>query len=458
MASTMNAVCTQKTGFRRKLLSERIHYRAPFCSVIMAARIKGAVPREDLARAINKAALMHPLLGTGIAIEGDGSAWFVPGEFKELPLEIKEKKNDMQWMEKAIAEYKKPFALDKGPLIRFILLDSQQSSDLLVMCHHAICDGISLVYLIRDILSFLAEPDKEAEPLPIPPVLDLSCLTGPVRIGLLPKLVLGHFSRAWKKRMKVFGEEDYAKIYRSFWDREKLNIIIHSMRQGMSSSLADRCRKEGVTVNSAVCTAFEAAQHTVQKDIRHFKRTGIAVNLRNRMSESPGEGMGLFAGGNSVRLEYVPGKPFWDMAREFDRKVKKLLSGGYKLYEILLFNSMEQTLIDAVYFHLFGGFENKTAASFAKLLHFDRKIPGLGVTNLGKVHIPEIYGPYVLESLFFVPPNIPGGEKVLGVVTAGGIMNISLVSLESHLDPHTAQKVMDCAVAYLENAVSAGGP
>jgi NRPS condensation-like uncharacterized protein len=338
---------------------------------------------------------------------------------------------------------------------RFILLDSVDCSDLLLVCHHTICDGMSLVYLIRDIMTFLGDPGMEAEPLPVPPALDAACFPAPAGTGLLPGLIFNHFNKAWKKDRHVFNENDYDRIFKNFWDKEKLYVITHSMKEDIISALASRCRKEGVTVNSAVCTAFNIAQNVIQKNATQFRNTGVAVNLRSRMRETPGEGMGLFAGGNSIKLEYAPGKSFWILAQEFDKKAKNLLADKRKPYEWLLLNKLDQTLIDAVFFYLFGSFENKTAASFAKLMRFDKKTPGLGVSNLGRLDIPLIYGPYRLKTIFFVPPNIPGGEKILGVVTAGGSMNLSLACLQSGLDAADMKAVMDHAIGCIEKAVKA---
>jgi hypothetical protein len=86
-------------------------------------------------------------------------------------------------------------------------------------------------------------------------------------------------------------------------------------------------------------------------------------------------------------------------------------------------------------------------------MRFDKKTPGLGVTNLGKVDIPQIYGAYKLKTVFFVPPNIPGGEKILGVITTGGSMNLSLACLQSGLDAADLKAVMDNAIECLEKGI-----
>jgi NRPS condensation-like uncharacterized protein len=442
----------QTSEFKRKLLSERIHYRAPYNYVVLTARIQGKIPLELLKSALNQVRIKHPLLRSRIELEKDGSAWFTQGDVQELPIEVVDKVNDTQWIERTITEYKKQFQLDKGPLIRFILLESQHNSDLMIVCQHTICDGMSLVYLTRDIMTYIGNPRTETEPFDVPPVLDLNCFKEPVKIGFLPKLVLGHFDKAWKKQKTVFFENDYKKIYSNFWNQEKLNIATQTIDENSLNSLVLSCRDKGITINSAVSTAFIIAQNVIQNVFHHFSKTGIAVNLRNRMANSPGEGMGLFAGGCSVGAKYSKNKSFWTLAREFDIEAKRLLAKGNSIYDMLLFNLVDQSLIDGVYFHLFGNFENKTVALFTKLLHFDKKAPGLGVTNLGRVEIPQVYGSYKLDTLFFVPPNIPSGEKILGIITIGGRMNITLSCLESSLDAITTKKVLEYAIACLKKS------
>jgi NRPS condensation-like uncharacterized protein len=225
------------------------------------------------------------------------------------------------------------------------------------------------------------------------------------------------------------------------------------------AALTSYCKREGVTVNSAVCTAFTMAQHFVQRDTHtDFGKTGVAVNLRGRMLDSPDEGMGLFAGGSAVKLKYSVKKPFWELVREFDRQVKKMLTDGHKLYEILLFNMLEPSLVDSVYFTLFSDFSNNVSASFAHLTHFDSKKASLGTTNLGRVAIPQEYGAYMLDSLFFAPSNIPGSDKIIGIVTAGGKMNICLVTLQSELSKETAAEINRVAEDYLVMALSLPPP
>lgn len=454
-----NGIPSEREQFNRELKSERIHYRAPFSNVIITARIAGCGIALALPAALEKVRGRHPLLRARIRLDHDGSAWFVPNDNVMLPLEVCLRGSDKDWIEKAADEQHKPFALDKGPLIRFILLEAEDVSDLLIICHHTICDGMSLVFLVRDIMTCLGNPEKILEPLPVPPVLDLSCFSGSKGPGLLPRMVLGHFNKAWGKSKTVFGEEDYRRIHCNFWQDETMQIEAHTFFEDQLAELASRSKAEGVTVNSAVCTAFTIAQHAVQQETHSdFGKTGVAVNLRSRMNDSPGEGMGLFAGGSAVGLAPGSGKPFWELAREFDKQVRKMLSSEHKLYEILLFNLLDPSLLDALYFKLFGGFENKIAASFAKLTHFDRKRASLGTTNLGRVAIPPDYGRYRLDALFFAPSNIPGGDKIIGIVTAGCKMNVCLVTLRSDMNAAVVGRIMDFAVKCLEEALSLPRP
>lgn len=59
---------------------------------------------------------------------------------------------------------------ESGPLVRFVLVYSPQVSDLIIFAAHAICDGIALANLVRDILICYGEPNN---PLSViyPPII-----------------------------------------------------------------------------------------------------------------------------------------------------------------------------------------------------------------------------------------------------------------------------------------------
>ena len=102
-----------------------------------------------------------------------------------------------------------PFEFETHPAIRFVLVQSPERSELIILCHHIICDGISLAYLARDLMVHLGEPAREVEVLPAPRPIDLDNLPGDVSQPGLVKFLIGRMNRTWAKEAVFFDQEDY---------------------------------------------------------------------------------------------------------------------------------------------------------------------------------------------------------------------------------------------------------
>jgi hypothetical protein len=57
-----------------------------------------------------------------------------------------------------------PFALEQAPLIRSVLIHKPESAVLILVAHHAIADGMALVFMIRDLIQVLFGGQIEALP------------------------------------------------------------------------------------------------------------------------------------------------------------------------------------------------------------------------------------------------------------------------------------------------------
>lgn len=424
---------------KRRLGVERIEYRSPFNYAIMVARVRGPVSTVSLTNAVKKAFVRHPLLRASITLEDDGTTWFMIHKEMEPEIHVENCNGESDWIARAIEEHKKFFLMDKGPLARIILLQSTGYSDIMIVCHHTICDGMSMIYLVRDILTYIGDPDVRIEQLPVPPVIGEDSMAAPANVDSPISAILENINLSWKNNRKLFREDEYGKLYRQFWEKTRVGIIFKSVDEDMMQALAARCKKENVTVNTAMCTAFLQAQYEVQGDARpYLSKVAIPINFRNKMSVSPGEGVGLFIASTSHMLVYQPGKPFWDLAREFNLRIKKTIA-EYKP-GVSSTRLVDPTLVDAIYFSLGGLLQDEAAAKFARMISFDKISFGLTVSNLGKADIPINYGPLQLDALFFVPPGMPMVEKMVGIVTANGKMSVSMIYNQSDITRDTMEE------------------
>jgi hypothetical protein len=118
-----------------KLLSERIHLRAPFGNLMMVTVIRGNVPASELLAALRKIMVKHPLLTSSVQVDKKGKACFRLGEHSEPILTLVPGK-DGQWQEIFLKEERRPVDLKKGPLFRSILLPGKEGSIFILVCHH----------------------------------------------------------------------------------------------------------------------------------------------------------------------------------------------------------------------------------------------------------------------------------------------------------------------------------
>ena len=156
---------------------------------------------------------IHPLLRAYCQVDENYDVWFIINETQEMPLEVAERNSDDQWKAVIQKEYRIPFDFEKGPLIRFVLLKSDEISDLLIYCQHVICDGLSLAHLAEEILFFMNEPNRKVEieanvVLPIPE----NFLMAPKQnklMALVKRVIISNIANRWKKSCLGFGQDDF---------------------------------------------------------------------------------------------------------------------------------------------------------------------------------------------------------------------------------------------------------
>ncbi|GAA2014495.1 condensation domain-containing protein [Catenulispora yoronensis] len=119
----------------------------------LGAGIDAGIDAGTVAKACTALVERHPLLA-GALVERDGITYVAPAE--TVPgLRIAAPG------ERAEDEIARPFDLERGPLIRFVLF----GRDLVVTAHHTVFDGFSKDLVVRDLLAFC--DGSEIRPLPI---------------------------------------------------------------------------------------------------------------------------------------------------------------------------------------------------------------------------------------------------------------------------------------------------
>jgi NRPS condensation-like uncharacterized protein len=451
---------------------ERIFNRSPYAIVTMVARIKGEISENLLKNAVSKVQQRHLNLRVRIYEDEDHNLWFTPEGVKEIPIEIVTRESDEHWIEVYHEACKIPFDFEKHPAIRFILVSSPEISELVILCHHIICDGMSLAYLARDIMTHLGNPTREVEVLPDPVPMEKDNLPQDVSINAIVKYFINRISKKWKKNEIYFDQEDYKNLNEAYWNIYKHQMLSIELSEAQTSVLVERCRNEGVTVNTALTAAFVGAQSVVQEGKVH-PNIVIAGSLRDRLLRPAGEAMGYFAGGVNLKYKYDNKKNFWENARKLHRKVKPLYSNKNLFKELLPWCYLEPGIMESLTYKMIGKLvpsdfprheklstfsnQNDVVSSLLKkqkMDSLDKPFLGTAVTNLTRLDFPKMYGSLELDRLIMNP----GGmfplaivSLVVGAVTCAGKLSLLLEYAEETVDTKTMEKIKEKGLELLLN-------
>jgi NRPS condensation-like uncharacterized protein len=391
--------------------------------------------------------------------------WYTNERVPENLLKVIQRTSDEDWNRELINEYKVRFELSTGPLARFILLQSNDVSEILIVCHHVISDGTSLAIIARDLLSYVGNPEKEVQQMPEPPLATPDNFPMDIKIGKAIGFAIKKMNELWKKNKTLFDEEDEDNIFRAFWDNYNLQIISVELTEEETSDLVEICRHNGVTVNSALNTAILAARYSVRGPFKGGRQNiMVPVNTRKRYKNPISDYVGVYVSGFNFKFSYNPKKDFWENAIIFNDKAKENLYIE-KIFKFAAITELvDQTMVDARQFTFFGQLVPSTFSRYEKIHTYSNdtkniankrakkqipNFPGLAITNLGQLDYPTKYGSLELDRFIFITSGTPYIELVVPVVTVAGRLTFTINYLEETTDTSTMESIKDQALKYL---------
>ena len=468
----MNEETRMTEAYTRKVSPlEEMFLHAPYAIVTVVARIKGKVTEDMLGKAVAKVQARHTNLRLRIEFDRDGIPWFTAKDVEEIPVEIYPRENDDHWIQVLKEQSRYPFDFDTRPAIRLLLIQSPTRSELVILCHHLICDGLSLAYVARDLMENLGDPSLEVETLPDPDPIDRGNLPEGVSLNSVVKYFVERINKQWREERVTFGQEDYQALTEAYWVNFKPQMDLIELSEQETSRLVGKCKTEGVTVNSALAVALAAAQVEVQGAQPFHSQITVAGNLRDRLGKPAGEKMGFFAGAVSLKFKSQEKTGFWENVRKFNHKIQPLFTNKNLFEDPLVWCYLEPGILQSLSYKMVGGMVSRKSPSFEKLSSFssrldvissmlkrqkmdsfDNLLMGTALTNLGRMDFASSYGELELERLILKP----GGAYPLvfvnllaGVVTCSGKLSLVLEYDEDRIDRDTMKEINSRVLQYL---------
>jgi hypothetical protein len=307
--------------------------------------------------------------------------------------------------------------------------------------------------------------------LPDPVPIDRDNLPKDVSLNPVVRFFINRINKKWEQDKIYFDQEDYRNLNEAYWKNYQHQMFSVELSEAQTFALVDRCRKEKVTVNSALTTAFAGAQTIVQGEKPFHSSIGVAGSLRDRLQRPVGEVMGFFAGVVTLKYKYNSNIEFWENARRFHRKVKPLFNNRNLFKDPLVWCYLEPAILESINFKKIGGLVPTHFARYQKIFAFserddvvlsilkrdkmdslDKVFMGTAVTNLTRMDFPRKYGALELDRLIMKPGGgfpLASVNLVLGAVTSAGKLSLVIEYVEDNIDIGTMERIKEEAMESL---------
>ena len=427
----------QGDGKRKLFFFERLMYvdgDTPI-NCILTARICGDIAAADLHFALKKVQGKHPLLRANVVEEDRGLYFSFNDNPSQIPVRVVERNSDEQWKDETAIEWKTPFNMNEGPLFRMVWIRSKSVSELMLIGHHCICDGTSLITIFREILQVVDQPDVQLTPYP--PFQSLQELFPPEvlsdrKMALLVKVKAALF-RLFALTVKTVHAALPSEHYLIYWRASEQE----------SAMLARRCKVEGTTPYAAMCVAFLLAFRQVNS-ARFKNRAMCPVDIRRFIRGIRADVMFNYAPPIPLNIDprIDPRTGFWDLARGLKQSMSEKIS-RLNAYEHLMVAEELQT-------------------SVPKVISFLRRSKGsydFAFSNVGRLEMPDHYQSFRVERVLGVTVAMPWRNATTLITTHfRGCTDIAFMSNEGFLPYAEAAAIKEAAVNLLMQATAVPEP
>jgi len=138
---------------------------------VLAAQVDGHTTVDEWRQALDAVQVRHPLLAACIEVGKDPVPYFHRAPGAPIPLRVVRGGSvGHGWEAEFARELASPVDPEQAPLMRATLWHEPERAVCILSTHHAIADGMSVGFVVRDLLQSLA--GATLQPLPLLPAYD----------------------------------------------------------------------------------------------------------------------------------------------------------------------------------------------------------------------------------------------------------------------------------------------
>jgi hypothetical protein len=297
-------------------------------NIVYFVRLEGSVDPERLRLALGRVQQKHPALRTVIHEEGDG-LYYEDDCAPQVPLRVLRRVEEDDFRRESQCELTAAFPYDQ-PQLRAVMLQSERESDLLLVTSHRICDGMSMLTIVREVLRAL---HKDEDLTPYAPITTRD--------------MIGDYQppRLWKRKLTAGMVNGIMRLipHSRRPPENKECCLEWAADRALSDTLKQRCKTEGVSIHAALVVALDRALVTVLGKKKTPAWIESPMDARRGRLAALKSDM-LFFGGGSLKLPTGQAREldFWARAREIHEQIRKDIEqemlnipGRYHFFEML---------------------------------------------------------------------------------------------------------------------------
>jgi NRPS condensation-like uncharacterized protein len=360
-------------------------------------KVKGALAVDELTQALSKLQQRHPLARVRVEMTRDKKQFITDENVPAIPVtEYTEDQTD--WKTLIKKELQTPFDIYTGPMIRICLIRGQDTTDVVAVFHHALCDGLSAVQFLHELFMFMSNTASALKPYAEAPIFSKLIKND------IMEIITAREPPDWIKN------KEYLKIELKPPQEEPYphpDFVIHdwNLSEQETAHIVKQAKQTGISVHALLgAIVLKAFAREFGEKQGYVRKLQSPLNFKPFLKEEAWDFFGLFNGLLTVEIDCSPERDLQETARqiytELTEKIKNHIPlDGYYFFNTYFLKDMKDP----------------------ELYYANRPTPPMdydvSLSNLGRVHMQKTYGNLEIDTLYGPIFSAIRGERVIGVNT-----------------------------------------
>ncbi|CAF1243853.1 unnamed protein product [Adineta steineri] len=414
---------------------------------------------QTLITAVNRLQCRHPFLRSRLQVNPEKPGTYLMEEDDTLELKIIEIAREQDdhfdfWRQEWRMREKDPAVVGQG-LVQFWLLqdpndddDDDSPREIVIVCEHGICDGMSISTVAHELLISLSDNDTNMfdGSLNWPIIMEtavrksVSAYSRVIKFAkfLLRVLYWRATSSRRTTRMPLIAKDFPLEEMATYCHTE---AFYGRLNKEDTQQLLKKCRQEGVTLTSAVSSAIlcsTSASLETRKDQSTQLVMAITADTRQRcVPPVPNHDLSYQASGImafTVFNKEIPVTSYgmWQLAKTFGNHVKKSIKAG---------QSLALAMVMGEYFQRNLGAPNMT------------EHPTCGISNWGRLPFQEKYGNWELLEVTPILNLVRTVMPIVFVQTVNGVLTIACLGSVPIMSSRILERLCNGAMCKLHEMI-----